>query len=297
MNLADKKGQKLVEKIVKKAEVLTEALPHIQKFRDSTIVIKYGGSAMMDEAAERSIIRDFVTLETVGVNPVIVHGGGPEITALMGRMGLRAEFHQGQRVTDAQTLEITEMALNGKLNGEIVSMIHAAGGRAVGLSGKDGKLIVARKHQEADGRDMGYVGDVEAVHSELLELLISRQFIPVVSPIGADEAGQTYNINADFVAAEVAAALKARKLVLVTDVRGIMRDPSDESSLMESIRADEIESLIAEGAIQGGMIPKARACLRAIQGGVGKAHILDGRLHHSLLIELFTDAGIGTEIQ
>ncbi|MBI3736787.1 acetylglutamate kinase [Candidatus Sumerlaeota bacterium] len=294
MTNAVEKERKIVEKIVKKARVLAEALPFIQKFRGSTVVIKYGGNAMIDPKLKEQVIHDIVLMENVGINPVIVHGGGPEITAVMNRMGLKAEFYQGQRVTDADTLEITEMVLAGKLNGEIVSLINRAGGRAVGLSGKDAQLILARKMQEDSGKDMGFVGDVSKVNPEIVHLLNQNNFIPVISPIGADEAGQTYNINADFVAAEIAAALKARKLVLLTDVLGILRDHNDEATLIQSVKESEVEGLIRDGIIGGGMIPKVRACLRALHGGVRKTHILDGRLQHSLLLELFTTEGIGT---
>ncbi len=296
MSTALEKEMKSVERIIKKAKTLAEALPYIQKFRGSTVVIKYGGHAMIDAKLKEQVIHDIVLMENVGINPVIIHGGGPEITAHMNRMGLKAEFHQGQRVTDAETLEITEMVLAGKLNGEIVSLINRAGGRAVGLSGKDAQLIVARKLDGGDAK-LGFVGDVASVNAEIVHLLNQNNFIPVISPIGADENGQTYNINADFVAAEIAAALHARKLVLLTDVRGILRDPKDEASLIQRIDHSEFETLIAEGIISGGMIPKVRACERAIKGGVRKTHILDGRLQHSLLLELFTDEGIGTMLR
>lgn len=290
------KERKAFDRYIKKAATLMKALPYIQKFRGSTVVIKYGGHAMIDPRLKKMVIQDIVLMENVGINPVIVHGGGPEITALMDRMGMKPEFYEGQRVTDAATLEITEMVLAGKLNGEIVSLIHQAGGRAVGLSGKDGQIIMAHKMKE-DGRDMGFVGDVTRVNPEVINILTQNNFIPVISPIGADESGQTYNINADFVAAEIAAALRSRKLVLLTDVLGIMRDPKDETTLIQSISTDEIEGMIEAKIISGGMIPKIRACMRALTGGVQKTHILDGRLDHSLLLELFTDEGIGTMIR
>ncbi len=286
-----------LDKFIRKARVLTEAMPYFQKFRDSTVVIKYGGHAMIDAKLKHQVAQDIVMMESVGINPVIVHGGGPEITAVMDRVGLQAEFVHGQRVTDAATLEITEMVLAGKLNGEIVARIQQAGGRAVGLSGKDAGLILAKKHQDESGRDIGFVGDVEAVNVEIVNLLNTNQFIPVISPIGADASGQTYNINADTVAAEVASALKARKLVLLTDVRGILRDPKDDETVIPSVQVGEVEGLIADGVITSGMIPKVRACMTALSGGVRKTHILDGRLPHALLLELFTDEGIGTMIQ
>jgi acetylglutamate kinase len=285
-----------LEETIFKASVLVEALPYLQKFRDSRVVVKYGGSAMIQEQLKLGTARDLTMMESVGIDPIVVHGGGPEITAVMDRMGLEPVFHQGQRVTDEAALEIAEMVLAGKLNGEIVGRINNAGGRAVGLSGKDGPLVVAEKHRGDAERDMGFVGDVKRVNPQLLDLLVREGFIPVISPIGMGEDGQTYNINADFVAAEIAVATKARKLVLLTDVRGIMRDPKDVTTLIPTIRVDEIDGLIREGVIQGGMIPKVRAALRALEGGVRKAHILDGRVPHCLLLELFTDAGVGTEI-
>ncbi len=281
---------------IEKAVVLVEALPYLQRFRGSTVVVKYGGHAMIEDQIRRSVARDFILMENVGIHPVIVHGGGPEITNLMRRLGKEPQFHEGHRFTDAETLELTEMVLAGKLNGEIVARLNAAGGRAVGLSGKDGGLILARPRTDPQGRDLGFVGEVVQIRAGVLDLLIRNGFIPVIAPIGADAAGQGLNINADAVAAEVAVALKARKLVMMTDVRGILRDPQDESTLLTTIDAGQAPQLIAEGVISGGMIPKVKACLRALEGGAGKAHILDGRLPHGLLLELFTDEGIGTEI-
>jgi acetylglutamate kinase len=235
-------------------------------------------------------------MEHVGINPVIVHGGGPEITSLMDRIGLQAKFVDGQRVTDADALDVAEMVLAGKLSGEIVSRINQIGGRAVGLSGKDGGLLLARKMAMDEGRDIGYVGEVEQVNPEIIRILEQHNFIPVVSPIGVDREGQTYNINADTVAAEIAMALQACKLALLTDMRGICRDAQDPRTLISRIRADELEGLIEQKIVRGGMIPKVRACRRAIEAGVESAHILDGRLPHALLIEMFTDQGVGTMI-
>lgn len=285
-----------LEESIGKATVLVEALPYLQKFRDTRVVVKYGGSAMIEEQLKLGTARDLAMMENVGIDPIVVHGGGPEITTVMDRMGLEPVFHQGQRVTDAAALEIAEMVLAGKLNGEIVGRINGAGGKAVGLSGKDGSLILARKHVGSSDQDMGFVGDVARINPHILELLTRDGFIPVISPIGIGEDGQTYNINADFVASEMAVAVGARKLVLLTDVRGIMRDPADPSTLIPTIRVDEVDDYIKDGVIQGGMIPKVRAALRALHGGVRKAHILDGRVPHCLLLELFTDAGVGTEI-
>jgi acetylglutamate kinase len=285
-----------LQRLVDKAQVLMEALPHIQRFRDKTVVIKYGGHAMIDAGLKHGVMQDVVLMENVGINPIIVHGGGPEITSLMDRVGLKAKFVDGQRVTDADALDIAEMVLAGKLSGEIVSLINQLGGRAVGLSGKDGSLIHARKLELEEGKDIGYVGEVERVAPELIRLLEKNNFIPVISPIGVGEDGQTYNINADTVAAEIATEMKADKLILLTDARGICRDSQDPTTLISRIRADELEDLIDRKIVKGGMIPKARACRRAIEAGVGSAHILDGRLSHALLIELFTDRGVGTMI-
>lgn len=285
-----------LEECIGKATVLVEALPYLQKFRDTRVVVKYGGSAMIEEQLKLGTARDLAMMENVGIDPIVVHGGGPEITAVMDRMGLEPVFHQGQRVTDEAALEIAEMVLAGKLNGEIVGRINRAGGKAVGLSGKDGSLVLARKHIGSSDKDMGFVGDVARINPQILELLTKEGFIPVISPIGIGEDGQTYNINADFVASEISVAVGARKLVLLTDVRGIMRDPKDPATLIPTIRVDEVDDYIRDGIIQGGMIPKVRAALRALEGGVRKAHILDGRVPHCLLLELLTDAGVGTEI-
>ena len=284
------------EALALKARTLMEALPYIQRFRGATVVIKYGGHAMLAPDLKHRVMQDVVLMENVGINPVIVHGGGPEITTLMNRMGIQAEFIDGQRVTTAETLDVAEMVLAGKLNGEIVTRLIGLGGRAVGLSGKDGGLITARKLNDAAGRDMGYVGEVERIDPEIIRVLEKNGFIPVISPIGADRDGQTWNINADTAAAELAMALKADKLILLTDVRGILRDPGDPASLIRRIAADDVEPLIAQGVIGGGMIPKARACRRALEQGVGSTHILDGRMPHALLTELFTDQGVGTMI-
>lgn len=287
-----------IEELIERARLLAEAMPYISAFRGATVVIKYGGHAMIDEDLKRTVIEDIVLMELVGMNPVVVHGGGPEITSLMKKLNLQPKFVQGQRVTDAETLEVAEMVLAGKLNGEIVNSINQTGGRAVGLSGKDGGLILARKlGAGGDGKaDIGFVGEVESIQPRIISILAENQFIPVIAPIGVDEKGQTYNINADSVAGAVAIALKAAKLILLTDVKGIYRDPRDESSIMPTIYTREVEGLIESGVITGGMIPKTRGCVEAIQKGVGKTHILDGRVPHSLLLELFTDRGIGTQI-
>jgi len=290
-----------LEELIGRARILVEAMPYINAFRGATIVIKYGGNAMIDEELKRTVIQDIVLMEHVGMRPVVVHGGGPEISALMKKLGMKPRFVEGQRVTDAETLEVVEMVLAGKLNGEIVSRINHAGGHAVGLSGKDGGLIAARKMSVNDtekcgSADIGFVGEVEEIRPGIISLLAENQFIPVISPLGVDEMGQTFNINADSVAAEIAASLRAVKLILITDVKGIYRESGDESSILPTIRVSEVEDLIKSGIITGGMIPKVRACVKAIMAGVSKTHVLDGSIPHSLLLELFTDRGIGTQI-
>jgi acetylglutamate kinase len=290
-----------IEKLIERAQVLVEALPYIHRFRGATIVVKYGGHAMVDPALKASIIQDLALMAIVGMRPVVVHGGGPEISALMKKLGLEPQFVAGQRVTDAETLDVAEMVLAGKINSEITLALNRAGVRACGLTGKDMGLILAEKlfHQPADGGpqvDIGFVGDVVRIDPTIIRILQENDIIPVISPIGVDEKGQTYNINADTVAADIAAAVKADKFVLLTDVRGILRDRRDDSTLINSLRMSEVEPMIQQGIIHGGMIPKVRACLDALKGGVKKTHILDGRLPHSVLLEIFTDKGIGTQI-
>lgn len=287
-----------------RAEVLAEALPYIEEFQDSYVVIKYGGHAMLDEEAKTWTIKDTILLKYVGMKPVIVHGGGHEITKAMEKLGKKPKFIEGLRVTDEETLEIAKMVLVGKINTDIVSKLNAYGCKAAGLSGKDGKLLVARKKAPQKvirggvekEVDLGLVGETEGVNQEIIEILTSRGYIPVVSPIGLSRDGSSLNLNADTVAGEIANALKAKKLLILTDVPGVMRDIKDEKSLFREIKAREVDGLIEKGIIKGSMIPKVKACLRAIEGDVGKAHIIDGRVNHSLLLELFTDEGIGTMI-
>jgi acetylglutamate kinase len=290
-----------IEKLIERSQSIVEALPYIRNFRGATIVIKYGGHAMVDPQLKQMIIQDIALMAIVGMNPVVVHGGGPEITALMKKMGIKPQFVAGQRVTDAETLDIAEMVLAGKINSEIVLSLNQAGARAVGISGKDMGLVLARKlyhreHDEAPPTDIGFVGEVASIDPTVIEIFEKNEIVPVISPIGVDETGQTFNINADTVAAEIAASLKADKFILLTDVRGILRDRKDESTLVNAIRVEEVEPMISQGIIEGGMIPKVRACLNALQAGVKKTHILDGRLPHSLLLEVFTEKGIGTQI-
>jgi acetylglutamate kinase len=290
-----------IEKLIERSQALVEALPYIRRFRNATIVIKYGGHAMVDPELKRQIVQDIALMAIVGMNPVVVHGGGPEITAHMKKLGLKPQFVAGQRVTDAETLDVAEMVLAGKISSEITLALNQAGAHAVGITGKDMGLITAKKlyhqeHADAPAHDIGFVGDVTKIDPTIIQIFEKNEIVPVISPIGVDEEGQTYNINADTVAAEIAVALKADKFILLTDVRGILRDQKDDSTLINSIRMDQVEPMIADGTISGGMIPKVRACLAALQAGVKKTHILDGRLPHSLLLEIFTDRGIGTQI-
>ena len=285
------------------AEVLIEALPYIRRFYDRRIVIKYGGAAMEDETLIHSVMEDIVLMKYVGIRPIIVHGGGPRITAWMDKVGKVPEFIQGLRVTDAETVEIAEMVL-GSINKEIVARINQHGGKAIGLSGKDANLILAEKQEtqvtDEDGHqidiDLGYVGKIIGVNTESITTLDKADYIPVITPIGVGVEGQTYNINADTMAGEIASAFQAEKLILLTDTRGIFRDLSDTASLMPTIHMGEVDQLINEGFIAGGMLPKVDACTTALMGGVYKTHIIDGRIPHSLLLEIFTEGGIGTEI-
>lgn len=285
------------------AEVLIEALPYIRRFYDRRIVIKYGGAAMEDETLIHSVMEDIVLMKYVGIRPIIVHGGGPRITEWMDKVGKVPEFVQGLRVTDAETVEIAEMVL-GSINKEIVARINQHGGKAIGLSGKDANLILAEKQEtqvtDEDGHqidvDLGYVGKIIGVNTESIIALDKADYIPVITPIGVGVDGQTYNINADTMAGEIASAFQAEKLILLTDTRGILRDLSDTASLMPTIHIREVDQLIDEGFIAGGMLPKVDACTTALMGGVYKTHIIDGRIPHSLLLEIFTEGGIGTEI-
>jgi len=287
----------------KTAEVLIEALPYIRHFYDRQIVIKYGGAAMEDDTLIHSVMQDIVLMKYVGIRPIIVHGGGPRITTWMDKIGKVPEFVQGLRVTDAETIEIAEMVL-GSINKEIVSRINQHGGKAIGLSGKDANLVLAEKQEtrvtDENGQeidvDLGFVGKIIGINTESVTALDKAGYIPVITPIGVGVDGQTYNINADTMAGEIASAFQAEKLIMLTDTRGILRDLSDDASLMPTIRMREVDEFIKEGFIAGGMLPKVEACTTALIGGVYKTHIIDGRIPHSLLLEVFTEGGIGTEI-
>ena len=287
-----------------RAEILAEALPYIEKFHGSYIVIKYGGHAMLDDEAKDWTVKDTILLKYIGMKPVIVHGGGPEITHAMEKMGKKPKFVEGLRVTDEETLDIVKMVLVGKINTDIVSRINKFNGKGVGLSGKDNKLILAKKRLHKiikEGRekeiDLGHVGETVKVNPAVVDILTDSGYIPVISPVGITEDGNSLNLNSDTVAGDVAAALGAKKLVILTDVLGIMRDLEDKNSLINEIKVSDIDSLIKENIIEGAMIPKLEACANAVKGGVKRAHIIDGRVKHSILLELLTDEGIGTMIK
>lgn len=277
------------------AHVLTEALPYIQRFRNRTVVIKYGGNAMTDERLQSGFARDVVLMKLVGIDPVVVHGGGPQIGQLLDRLGKKSEFIDGMRVTDAETMDVVQMVLVGLVNKRIVSLINQHGGRAVGLSGKDGGLIRARKIDGQDGKaDLGMVGEVESIDPSVVSRLDSGGFIPVIAPVGVGDDGATYNINADLVAGKMASVLEAEKLMLLTNTAGVL-DKSGE--LLTGLSAQRVKELIADGTISGGMLPKIQCALDAVNSGVRAAHIVDGRVEHACLLELFTDEGVGTLIK
>ena len=282
------------QKFLDKAEVLIEALPYIQRFNRKVIVIKYGGSAMIDEKLKENVIADCVLLKLVGFKPIIVHGGGKEISRWVGKVGKEAKFINGLRVTDDETMEIAEMVLN-KVNKSLVTMVQELGVKAVGISGKDGGLLKVDK-KYADGQDIGYVGDIKEVNPKVLYDLLERAFLPIVAPIGLDDNFQTYNINADDAACAIAKAVNAEKLAFLTDIEGLYRDINDKSSFISRLTADQADDLIAQGCIGGGMLPKLGNCTSAIKNGVNRVHILDGRIPHCLLLEIFTNEGIGTAI-
>lgn len=279
---------------LEKAEILVEALPYIKEFHGKKVVIKYGGAAMGDCMLKEKIMQDIVLMKYVGMHPIIVHGGGPEINIMLKRLNLKSEFVDGLRVTDHDTMEIVEMVLGGKVNKEIVAGINASGGKAIGISGKDGKLIMATPAE--DSERMGFVGRVGQINPEIITTLIENGYIPVIAPIGMDEQRNSYNINADLVAAAIAVAMKADKLVLLTDVPGLLRDPKDPDTLISVLKTSEVVKYIEQGVISGGMTPKVQCCVEAVTGGVGRTHIVDGRVPHSILLEVFTRQGVGTMV-
>ncbi|HLC17975.1 MAG TPA: acetylglutamate kinase [Thermodesulfobacteriota bacterium] len=281
-----------MKKNIEKIKTLFEALPYIRKFYKKTVVIKYGGSAMIEEDLKKSFARDIVLLKYVGINPVIVHGGGPQIGEFLARLGKETKFVKGIRVTDTETMDIVEMVLVGKINKEIVGLINLYGGRAVGLGGKDGSLVKA-KRLKIRGEEMGLAGDVESINPGVIKSLEDNNFIPVIAPVGEGEDGLSYNINADLVAGKIASALKAEKLILLTDVEGVL---DRDKKLISVLSLSEARKLITSKVASGGMIPKINCCIEAVASGVSTAHIIDGRIEHSVLLEVFTDSGIGTAI-
>ncbi len=291
-----------MKKSIEKAEILLEALPFIRQFFDKTIVVKYGGNAMVSEDLKEDFARDIVLMKYVGINPVIVHGGGPQIGETLDALGIKSKFFEGQRITDKQTIDVVEMVLGGKVNKEIVALINRHGGSAVGITGKDGDLILAKRHRkmkvspETDRPeilDLGLVGEITKVNPKILETLDSNDFIPVIAPIGKGENKETLNINADFVASAIAAALKAEKLILMTNTQGVR---GKDQSLISELTRRKVSSLIKTKVIRDGMLPKVNSCLEALKAGVVKTHIIDGTIKHSLLLEIFTERGIGTQI-
>ena len=280
--------------IMIKAQTLIEALPYIRKFRDKRVVVKYGGSAMLDPELQQNVIKDVVMLKLVGMQPIIVHGGGKEISKWVGLLGHESKFVEGLRVTDAETMEVAEMVL-GKVNKNLVQMIEKLGMKAAGISGKDGNTLVVEK-KTVNGQDIGFVGNITEVNTDLIETLLENDFIPVIAPIGLDKEFQNYNINADDAACAVATALGAEKLAFLTDIEGVYTDYNDKDSLISELTIDHADQLIADGFIGGGMLPKLKNCVDAVKNGVASVHILDGRLEHCLLLEFFTNEGIGTAI-
>ena len=296
----------MIKKFIEKAEILMESLPYIKSFSSKTFVIKYGGAAMEDVSLGEKVIQDIILLKYIGINPVIIHGGGPAITKYLEKLGVKSKFINGLRVTNQQTMDIVQMVLVGQLNQNIVGLLNHYGGKAIGLSGKDANLIVARKHlpemkYDSEGKsqeavDLGFVGEVEKINPESIRLLCDNGYIPVISPIGVGIDGECYNINADDVAGEIAQALKAEKLIMLTDVDGIYEVPDNKATKITALTSDKAMQMITNNQISGGMIPKVKACLEAAENGVKRTHIIDGREKHSILLEIFTDTGIGTMV-
>lgn len=283
-----------MDQLLLKAQTLIEALPYIQKFNNRKVVVKYGGSAMLDENLQTNVIKDVALLKLVGMQPIIVHGGGKEITKWLSLMGHESRFVEGLRATDAQTMEVAEMVL-GKVNKNLVQMLEKIGVKAAGISGKDGSTLKVEKRM-VNGQDIGFVGNIKHVNTELIDTLINNDFVPVIAPIGVDDNYQNYNINADDAACAIATAEKAEKLVFLTDIEGVYADPDDKSSLISVLTLDKADKLLAGGFIGGGMLPKLKNCVDAVRNGVSRVHILDGRIEHCLLLEFFTNKGIGTAI-
>lgn len=286
-----------MDKFIEKANILIEALPYIQRLWGKTVVIKYGGAAMLSKELSEKIMEDITLLKYVGMNPIVVHGGGGDINKMLKKYDIEPEFHNGLRVTDAATMDIVQMVLMGKINKDIVSHLGIAGAKAIGLCGKDAGLIKAEKMLADDGYDLGHVGKITSINTKLLNTLAMDEYIPVIAPIGVGENGESYNINADTVAGDIAAALSAEKLMFLTDIDGIRSDPSDPATLIYEICIDEIYKYINKGVISGGMLPKVEGCIKAIRNGVKRTHILNGTIPHPILLEIFTDTGIGTMVR
>lgn len=284
------------EELYMKADILIEALPYIQKLSGKCVVIKFGGNAMLSDALTEKILQDVTLLKYVGVNPILVHGGGPDISNMLKKLNIESSFVNGLRVTNKDSIEVVQMVLAGKINKEIVSKLNNLGAKAVGLCGLDSKMIQVKKAAPVNGVDLGYVGEIIHIEKKLLELLSDDDYIPVIAPIGVDETGQSYNINADTVAGELASTLKAEKLIFLTDVDGIKMDKNDDESLISEISVDKIYELIDSGVIEGGMIPKVLGCIKGIEQGVNRTHILNGTIPHPIILEIFTDKGIGTMV-
>lgn len=285
-----------METLIKKAHILIEALPYIQKLSGKLVVIKYGGNAMLNEDLTQKILQDVTLLKYVGVHPVVVHGGGPEINKLLQALSIEPKFHEGLRITDADTMEVVQMVLTGKINKDITAKLNLLGGKAIGLCGKDANLIEVEKRPAKGGVDLGFVGDIVNINTRLIEFLAYDEYIPVIAPVGVGPDGMSYNINADTVAGEIAARLKAEKLMFLTDIDGIRKDPKDPKTLIHQIGIEEIHSMIGDGSIEGGMIPKVLGCIHSVEQGVNRTHILDGTIPHPILLEIFTDTGIGTMV-
>ena len=286
-----------MDKYIEKANMLIEALPYIRRLSGKTVVIKYGGAAMLSAELSEKIMQDITLLKYVGMNPIVVHGGGGDINKMLALYDIQPEFHNGLRVTDAATMDVVQMVLMGKINKDIVAQINVAGGKAIGLCGKDAQLIQADKLKTDDGYDMGFVGHITGINTKLLNTLAQDEYIPVIAPIGVGKNGESYNINADTVAGEIAASLSAEKLMFLTDIDGIRSVPDDPGTLIYEISVDEIYKYINKGIINGGMLPKVEGCIKAIRSGVKRTHILNGTIPHPILLEIFTDSGIGTMVR
>lgn len=284
-----------MEKLIEKANILAEALPYINKLAKKTVVIKYGGNAMNSEN-EKSILEDIALLKIVGVNPILVHGGGPGINAMLNDLNIKSEFHNGLRITSKEAIEVVQMVLCGKLNKNITAKLNCLGIKAIGISGKDANLIETKKIETEDGFDLGFVGEIQKVNTKLLKLLVSDEFVPVIAPIGTDKDGNSYNINADTVASEIAVALQAEKLIYLTDINGVYRDKNNKNSLIPIATTEELKKLINEKIIDGGMLPKVNACIQGVSNGIKSVHIINGNITHPIMLEIFTDTGIGTMV-